>query len=109
MELKNSDLYQKHEEMIKLKKNTYDKLYNRCKNTIMLASHAGELFCIFEVPNFMFGSTYPIIDINSCANYIMNRLSKANTNIKTLFIEPNIILIDWRRKSDLDKCEITYK
>lgn len=103
MDLKNNDLYKKHDQLIKLKRETYEKLYNRCKNQIKLTSDTGELICLFEIPNFLFGSSYPIINIESCANYIMNKLVNANKNIKTTFIEPNIIFIDWRRDSDLIK------
>ena len=102
MSIKSHDLYSKHDQLIKLKKNTYDKLYRRCENTIKLTSKTGELMCIFEVPNFLFGSEYPIINIPYCANYIMNKLVKSNSNIKTSFIEPNIIFIDWRRDEDND-------
>ncbi|AYV85372.1 MAG: hypothetical protein Satyrvirus13_5 [Satyrvirus sp.] len=102
MDLDNFDLYKKHDQLIKLKRETYDKLYTRCKNRIKLASNAGELICLFEIPNFLFGSSYPIINIRSCSNFIMNKLTRANKNIKTTFIEPNIIFIDWRRDNDDD-------
>ena len=100
MDLENFNLYKKHDDMIKLKRDTYEKLYNRCKNRVILASKAGELICLFEIPNFMFGSGYPIINIESCANYIMDKLTRENSNIRTTFIEPNGIFIDWRRSSD---------
>ena len=101
MSLKNSDLYKKHDQLIELKRQTYDKLYNRCENRIKLASDAGELICLFEIPEFLFGSAYPIINIKSCSNYIINKLAQANKHIKASLIEPNIIFIDWRRKCDL--------
>ena len=97
MSINNADLYKTHDRLIQLKKETYDKLYKRCQSRIKLSSDAGELICLFEIPNFLFGSSYPIINVKSCANYIMNNLSRANKNIKTIFIEPNIIFIDWRR------------
>lgn len=100
--INNSDLYKKHDRLIQLKKETYDKLLKRCQARIKLASDAGELICLFEIPNFLFGSSYPIINIKSCANYIINNLSKANKNIRSSFIEPNIIFIDWRREIDID-------
>ena len=101
MDINNSDLYKKHDHLIELKRQTYEKLYNQCKNRIKLTSDAGELICIFEIPPFLFGSSYPIINVKYCANYIMNKLMKANNNIKTTFIEPNIIFIDWRRENDI--------
>lgn len=101
MALRNDDLYKKHDQLIRLKKETYEKLYNRCKNNIKLTSNMGELICIFEIPQFVFGSSFPIINVASCANYIMNKLTRANRNIKTRFVEPNLIFIDWRRQSDM--------
>ena len=101
MDLNNNNLYKKHDQLIQLKKETYEKIFNRCKNTIKLSSDAGELICLFEIPNFLFGSSYPIINVQSCANYVINKLTQANSNIKTTFIEPNIIFIDWRRDSDI--------
>ena len=100
MSIRNDDLYKKHDQLIQLKRETYEKLYTRCINKIKLTSNAGELICFFEVPNFLFGSSYPIINVESCANYIMNKLKRANKNLKTNFIEPNIIFIDWRRNQD---------
>jgi hypothetical protein len=100
MDINNNELYKKHDQLIELKRQTYEKIYNRCKNIIKLTSDAGELVCIFEIPNFLFGSGYPIINIKYCANYIINKLSKANKNIKSTFVEPNIIFIDWRREND---------
>lgn len=101
MNLQNSDLYKKHDQLIELKKQTYDQLYIRCQNIIKLAANTGELICLFEIPNFLFGSSFPIINVKSCANYIMNKLVESNVHIKTTFIEPNIIFIDWRRKKDV--------
>uniref|UniRef100_A0A6C0LVA9 Uncharacterized protein n=1 Tax=viral metagenome TaxID=1070528 RepID=A0A6C0LVA9_9ZZZZ len=97
----NIDLYKQHDNLIKLKKETYDKLYKRCKKKIQLTAGIGELVCIFEIPNFVFGMGYPIINIKSCANYMMNKLTSENSNLKTSFIEPNLVLIDWRRANDL--------
>lgn len=102
MELNNDELYKKHDQLVELKRETYEKLYNRCKNRIKLTSDAGELLCLFEIPSFMFGCSYPIINVRSCANYIMNKLYAANKHIKSAFIEPNILFIDWRRKSDIN-------
>ncbi len=95
--LKNSDLYKKHDQIAKLKQETYDRLYLKCINIIKKTADIGELFCIFELPSFLFGASYPIINVKSCAEYIMTKLSYENENIKTEFIEPNIIFIDWNK------------
>jgi hypothetical protein len=97
MEIKNSDLYGKHDQLVELKRQAYDKLYNRCRNNIKIASDSGELICFFTIPPVLLGSTYPHINITSCANYITNKLTAANKNLKISFIEPNILFIDWRR------------
>ncbi|BCS83094.1 hypothetical protein QLL95_gp1029 [Cotonvirus japonicus] len=100
MALKNDDLYRKHDQLINLKKQTYEKLYNRCVNIIKLTSSAGELLCIFEIPSFMFGTSFPIINVEYCANYIINKLTQSNENIKVTFIKPNILFIDWRKEPE---------
>lgn len=99
-QINNNTLYRKHDQLVKLKKETYDRLLNRCIMTIKLASDAGELICLFEIPPVMFGSGYPVINIKNCAEYISRKLRDANSNIKTTFIDPNLILIDWRRETD---------
>lgn len=105
MELDNNELYKKHEKLVELKRETYEKIYKRCVNRIKLTSDTGELICLFEIPRFLFGSSFPIINVESCANYISNKLCNANKNIKTMFIEPNILFIDWRRENDLLKIQ----
>lgn len=101
MSLSSSDLYAKHDRLVEMKKNTYDKLYKRCENVIRMVSNTGQLMCLFEIPSFLFGSEYPLINIRSCADYIMSKLKSTNSNIKTSFIEPNVIFIDWRRENDI--------
>lgn len=101
MELKTADLYRKHDQLINLKRKTYHKLYERCLNTIKLTGMRGDLICIYEIPSFMFGEGFPIINIESCANYIMNTLAKTHHSLRTTFFSPNIIFIDWRREEDM--------
>lgn len=97
MDLSNNILYRKHDGLTKLKLKTYDKIYRRCINQIKLASDAGELICFFEIPKIIFENSYQLINIESCANYIIKKLSEANANIRAHFIEPNLIFIDWRK------------
>jgi len=101
MTLRTADLYKQHNRLIELKRETYDKLYKRCLNQIKLTADTGELICFFTVPKCLFGSSWPLINVQPCATYIINKLTKSNKNIKATFIEPNIIFIDWRRKCDL--------
>jgi hypothetical protein len=100
MSLRQEDLYGKHDQLIELKRQTYETLYKRCVNIIKLTAATGELMCIFEVPRFMFGVPYALINQEMCANYIINKLSQTNRHIKCLFVTPNYIIIDWRRNED---------
>lgn len=97
MKLSTTDLYRKHDQLVQLKRDAYEKLYRNCQNQIKLAANAGELVCIFEIPNILFGNGYPKINIQACAQYLRDKLAQANDNIETHFIEPNLIFIDWRR------------
>ena len=98
--LSSHDLYKRHDQLTILKKQTYDKLYTRCINMIKLTANTGELWCIFEIPPFVFGTEFPLINITSCANYIMNKLAKTNKHIKTAFVPKNTIVISWHRDND---------
>lgn len=100
MDLRPEDLYKKHDQLIELKRQSYEKIYQQCLNVIKMTASAGELMCIFEIPSFMFGVAYSIINQKMCANYIMNKLAKSNKNIRTAYVEPNMVVIDWRRQRD---------
>ena len=52
MDLKESDLYKKHDKLIELKKATYNQLYTKCSKKIKLVANIGELMCLFEIPYF---------------------------------------------------------
>jgi hypothetical protein len=101
MELAHDDLYRKHDQLAHLKQQTYEQIYKRCANTIKHTAGIGELFCIFKIPNFLFGSDYPLINIPSCATYITEKLKKISKQIKTTFVQPDILIIDWRRDIDV--------
>ena len=97
MELKNSDLYKKHDQLSSLKKETYDKIYLSCINLIKKTADTGELICLFDIPKFLFGTGYPIINVPACAEYIMKKLSNANDNIKIEYVAPSFLIIDWTK------------
>lgn len=97
MDLKASDLYKKHQDLSNLKKTSYENIYKKCISKIKLTANTGELVCIYEIPEFLLGSGYSIINIKSCASYIQNKMITSAPDVKTAFIEPNIILFDWRK------------
>jgi hypothetical protein len=98
MEIDDNFLYEKHDRLTELMRETYDRLYTRCVKTIKLASNSGELMCTFEIPPLLFGSGYPKVNVENCAEFIIKKLTNANKNISTAFVTPNLIYIDWRRK-----------
>jgi len=101
MELAPDDLYRRHDQLALLKQQTYEQIYKRCANTIKLTANTGELFCVFTIPNFLFGSDYPLINVPSCAKYITEKLKKISKQMKITFVQPNVLLIDWRRDIDI--------
>lgn len=96
MDINDHDLYGTHDRLVCMKKQTYDKIYQKCIQTIKLASKSGHLSCVYYIPSFLVGGSFPIIDIERCAEYVMSKL-EMNANIKTEFYEPNIIVIDWSK------------
>jgi hypothetical protein len=101
MSLKSSDLYATHDKLVKMKLNTYHKIYKKCENIIKLNSKQGKLMCTFEIPSLLFGSEYPSVNVENCANYIINKLNEVSENIKITFIQPNLLFIDWRRENEI--------
>jgi len=86
--------------LIELKRQTYEKIYERCVNYIKITAKTGSLTCLYEIPDFVFGVPFAIINRERCATYIMNKLAASNKNIVTTFIPPGQLWIDWRRKND---------
>lgn len=98
MSLSNKTLYHKHDMLKRLKVETYDKIYSKCKRQIILTSNTGQLSCFFRVPSFLLGSAFPSINVKICADYVMDKLAKDNPNIVTKFYDPDIIYIDWEKE-----------
>lgn len=97
MNLTENDLYKTHDNFKKLKEETYERLYINCTNGILMTAKNGDFIYIFKIPSFLMGNGYPLINIPSCATYIMNKLTLNFKKMKVMFVNPNIILIDWRR------------
>lgn len=97
LEISSDMLYAKHNKLSDLKEKTYNNILNRCCKVIESAANSGELMCIYEIPKLVFGTGYPTIDIEPCADYVRHKIEKANKNIRTAFEKPNIILICWTK------------
>lgn len=100
MSLRSSDLYRQRDQLIELKRQTYEKIYVRCVNYIKMTAKTGALSCLYEIPEFVFGVPFSIIKQDKCANYIMNKLAASHKNIVTTYIHPGKLWIDWRRDTD---------
>ncbi len=64
MELNNSDLNKKHDRLVQLKRETYDKIYKKCLALIKLTSDAGDLICFFEFQIFYLGVVIQLSTFN---------------------------------------------
>lgn len=95
--LSDKDLYQKHDTMRELKRQTYEKVLNQCLRSIKVASNKGDLICVFSIPYYVLGAGYPKIEPENCSVYLIEHIGKMNSNIKITFNKPNLLLIDWRK------------
>ncbi len=96
MELSHTDLYGAHDKLLALQKETFDTIYRRFIGEIKIASKTGELCRICEIPTLRFGAGYPKIDPKKCSEYIIHKMTLNNPTIKVIFVEPNVIIFDWR-------------
>lgn len=97
MDLNTSDLYKKHNELSNLIRLSYENIYKKCIQHIKFSANTGELVCVYTIPYFIMGSGYSIVDVKSCASYIQEKMKRGAPDVKTKFIEPNILFFDWRR------------
>lgn len=100
MSLSNDVLYKRRDEIVRQKRETYEKLFLKCKTIIRNASRVGSLSCCYEIPPFVLGASYPMIDVKTCGKYIISKITDENPNIRAFFSEPNIVYFDWRRVDD---------
>lgn len=101
MEITDDDLYKTYNAITKVKQETYEKIYKKCISNIKSEAKKGNLVLFYEIQRFH--PNLVEINISVCSNYIMNKLVRANTNFKTMFLEPNIIFVSW------DPNHIMYK
>jgi hypothetical protein len=94
---KKYNIYEQENKLVNLKKATYNKNYELCKNLIKFTCKAGERTCIYQIPSYMYGEQYPHVNVLSCAKYIMNKMINWNRHVKVSYEEPNLLIIDWSR------------
>jgi hypothetical protein len=76
-----------------IKLDTYKNILLIVLKTIESKALNGENFCLYEVPEFIFGEIN--YDIKDCSNYIVDKLKDEQYIIDTTYYEPNIIYIKW--------------
>ena len=89
------DLYANDKKIIELKEHTYDKIFTYMKNQVISTAKAGETDCVYLIPPYVVDELYPHVNVLSCANYIVAKITNWNENIKALFVEPNIVVLNW--------------
>ena len=87
-----SRLQKKKENKLKIKKESYNKIYDLLNNKIIFNIENGFKDCQYNVPPFILG--IPPYDMKLCCKYIISKLKKKGLE-KSVFIEPNIIYINW--------------
>jgi hypothetical protein len=76
-----------------IKKESYEYILDKCYNFIKLMANQNKVDCIFEIPKFIYGKTFPSIDQEECAYYIIEELNK--NNFLYYFFPPDKIYISW--------------
>lgn len=69
----------------------FDKILEMCFGHIKRHADKNQLFCFYEVPEFMIGM--PLYDMNECLAYIIEKLKENDFLVKYYF--PRILYISW--------------
>ena len=76
----------------------YKRLLERCYIKIKSASDNEETFCIYRVPEYVFGE--PIFKLPECILFIITNLKNSGFIIK--YYKPNVIYITWKIKRNFN-------
>jgi len=85
-------LQKNKENKLKLKKESYNKIFNLLNKKIIFNIENNMKDCYLNVPPFILG--IPPYKIDSCCKYIISKLKKKGLE-NSIYIEPNIIYINW--------------
>ena len=83
---------QREKEIRKIK--LYKKILNRCFYKIRLAVEKDQLYCFYQLPEYISGS--PLYNMTDCLFFIINELSKKGFNCK--YCHPLQVYITWPQK-----------
>lgn len=83
-----------HYQRLKKRVDVFDKVLKQCYRVIKQTVAKEEQWCIYTIPEIMFGN--PLYKIPDCANYIYRSLRKNGFTVKYIF--PNHLVIMWSYK-----------
>lgn len=70
---------------------SFEKVLEICYNSIRRNADKNQLFCFFEVPEFIIG--LPVYDLNECILYVVEKLRSNDFLVKYYF--PRILYVSW--------------
>lgn len=73
------------------KSEVFQILLKECCNKIRLGDELKNMYCIYEVPEFVIGQ--PLYNLNEAIGYIVNELSQRGFTVQYIF--PKIIIVTW--------------
>ena len=85
-------LKKKKENKLKIKIESYNKIFDLINRKILFNIENESKDCYYIIPPFILG--IPPYDINLCSKYIISKLKKKGLE-NSIYIEPNIIYINW--------------
>lgn len=88
-----------HYQRLKKRIDVFEKVLKQCYRVIKQAVLKEEKWCIYTIPEIIFGN--PLYKIPDCANYIYRSLIKNGFTVKYIF--PNHLVIIWSYKKNGQK------
>lgn len=98
-EISVSQIQEIHYNKLKKRVDLFDKPLKQCYRVIRQAVSREETYCMYTIPEIIFGN--PLYNIPDCANYIYRSLRKNGFDVKYLF--PNHLIIIWTYKNSSRK------
>ena len=93
-----NDIQQRQNNKDRYRLQVYKRLLERCYVKIKSASDNEEKFCLYRVPEFVFGE--PIYKLPECILFIITNLKNSGFLIK--YYKPNVIYITWKIKRNFN-------
>lgn len=100
-----SDLHYVINQKKQKKYEVYEKIISNCHKRIQSAADLQHYQCVFEVPEFILG--YPLYNLESCLEFLMNELKKNGFNVTYYF--PKFLYISWQKEEKEVEVEIDFK